>query len=158
MGRCIAAKTHWEVYTSLPLPWAGKLQFSGISIISLKGILNYSRCQGLRWWSTKKKPEKSKRVMLCPLYSANPKTRQESIYIWLIFPWPVSSDPRKYVVVPLHKLLCHFPSHHHHTVVYISFYLYESRNKSEFNYVLGISFLKQGREEGKVETLFTLGH
>lgn len=81
-------------------------------------------------------PEKSKAVMLCPLYSANPKTKQESIYIWLIFPWPVSPDPRKYVVLPLHKLLCHFPRHHHHTLVCISYYLHESRKKkSEFNHV-----------------------
>ena len=61
--------------------------------------------------------------MPCPLCSANPKNRQELfIYIWLIFPWPVSPDPRKWVVVPLHKLL-HFSSHHHHLGLSLSFYM-----------------------------------
>lgn len=59
-----------------------------------------------------------------PLCSANPKTRQELlIYIWLIFPWPVSPDPRKQVAVPLHKLLHHFSSHHRHLGLSLSVYM-----------------------------------
>lgn len=102
----------------LPMPWAGKIPFSGIGNISLQGILNYSRCQVLRRWGSKKTLEKSKKetVIPCPVCSANPKTRQDLMYIWLIFPWPVSPEPS-------HKIFCHFPGHHHHLALSLSVYM-----------------------------------